>query len=117
MRIYAEKLAESLHKTLYPIYLVFGNEPLLLQEAKTAIEKTAQAQGFLEKHRFSADTGLDWNAVYDCCQALSLFSSRQLIEIEIPESGVNAQTAKELSALVGPTSPRHSLAGDWPQTD
>ncbi len=48
MRIYAEKLAESLHKTLYPIYLVFGNEPLLLQEAKTAIEKTAQAQGFLE---------------------------------------------------------------------
>lgn len=46
MRIYAEKLAESLHKTLYPIYLVFGNEPLLLQEAKTAIEKTAQAQGF-----------------------------------------------------------------------
>lgn len=39
--------------------------------------------------------------MYDCCQALSLFSSRQLIEIEIPESGVNAQTAKELSALVG----------------
>ncbi|HDZ9254130.1 TPA: DNA polymerase III subunit delta [Vibrio cholerae] len=101
MRIYAEKLAESLHKTLYPIYLVFGNEPLLLQEAKTAIEKTAQAQGFLEKHRFSADAGLDWSALYDCCQALSLFSSRQLIEIEIPESGVNAQTAKELSALVG----------------
>jgi len=101
MRIYAEKLAESLHKTLYPIYLVFGNEPLLIQEAKTAIEKAAQTQGFLEKHRFSADAGLDWSSVYDCCQALSLFSSRQLIEIEIPESGINAQTAKELSSLSG----------------
>lgn len=47
MRIYAEKLAESLHKTLYPIYLVFGNEPLLLQEAKTAIEKRHKRK-FLE---------------------------------------------------------------------
>ncbi|MDP4492403.1 DNA polymerase III subunit delta [Vibrio sp. AH4] len=101
MRIYAEKLAESLHKTLYPIYLVFGNEPLLIQEAKTAIEKAAQTQGFLEKHRFSADAGLDWSSVYDCYQALSLFSSRQLIEIEIPESGINTQTAKELSSLSG----------------
>lgn len=97
MRIYAEKLAESLHKTLYPIYLVFGNEPLLLQEAKTAIEKTAQAQGFLEKHRFSADAGLDWNALYDCCQALSLFSSRQLIEIEIPESGSMLKRQRNLA--------------------
>lgn len=101
MRIYAEKLAESLHKNLYPIYLVFGNEPLLIQEAKTAIEKAALAQGFSEKHRFSADAGLDWSSVYDCCQALSLFSSRQLIEIEIPESGMNAQTAKELASVAG----------------
>ncbi len=46
MRIYAEKLAESLHKTLYPIYLVFGNEPLLLQEAKTAIEKRHKRKVF-----------------------------------------------------------------------
>ncbi|MGL5653907.1 MAG: DNA polymerase III subunit delta, partial [Vibrio sp.] len=101
MRIYAEKLAESLHKTLYPIYLVLGNEPLLIQEAKTAIETAAKAQGFIEKHRFSADASLDWSSVYDCCQALSLFSNRQLIELEIPESGINAATAKELNTLVG----------------
>ncbi len=55
----------------------------------------------LENTDLARMPGLDWNAVYDCCQALSLFSYRQLIEIEIPESGVNAQTAKELSALVG----------------
>lgn len=37
--------------------------------------------------------------MYDCFQALSLFSSRQLIELEIPESGVTTAISKELQTL------------------
>lgn len=99
MRIFADRLLEQLSKQLHPTYLLFGNEPLLLQESRQAIQKTAFAQGFEERHRFAIDNSFDWNAVYDCCQAMSLFSARQIIELELPEAGVNAAIAKELLAL------------------
>lgn len=99
MRIYADKLSEHLSRQLHGVYLLFGNEPLLLQESREAIQQAAKNQGFDERHRFSIDNNLDWNQVFDCCQALSLFSSRQIIELEVPESGINAAIAKELLAL------------------
>ncbi|PTP83074.1 DNA polymerase III subunit delta [Vibrio splendidus] len=99
MRIFADRLSEQLAKQLSNVYLIFGNEPLLLQESREAIQKVAKQQGFDERHRFAIDNSLDWNQVYDCTQALSLFSSRQIIELELPESGVNAAIAKELLAI------------------
>lgn len=99
MRVYADKLAEHLARNIKPIYLIFGNEPLLIQESRQAIQKQALQHGFEEKHRFAVDASLDWNQVYDCFQALSLFSSRQLIELELPESGVNTAISKELQTL------------------
>ncbi|KHT45258.1 DNA polymerase III subunit delta [Vibrio sinaloensis] len=99
MRIFADRLLEQVNKQLHPTYLLFGNEPLLLQESRQAIKKAALSQGFEERHRFAIDSSFDWNLVYDCCQAMSLFSARQIIELELPESGVNAAIAKELLAL------------------
>lgn len=99
MRIFADRLVEQLSKQLHSTYLIFGNEPLLIQESRQAIQKAARTQGFEERHRFAVDASLDWNSVYDCCQAMSLFSARQVIELELPESGVNAAIAKELVAV------------------
>ncbi|MCZ4295843.1 DNA polymerase III subunit delta [Vibrio sinaloensis] len=99
MRVFADRLVEQLTKQLHPTYLVFGNEPLLLQESRQAIQHAAYKQGFEEKHRFAIDNSFDWNLVYDCCQAMSLFSARQIIELELPESGVNTTIAKELLAV------------------
>ncbi|MEF1283061.1 DNA polymerase III subunit delta [Vibrio sp. M250220] len=99
MRVFADRLVEQLTKQLYPTYLIFGNEPLLLQESRQAIQQAAYKQGFEEKHRFAIDNSFDWNLVYDCCQAMSLFSARQIIELELPESGVNTTIAKELLAV------------------
>ena len=105
MRIYADKLADLLNKQLLPSYLVFGNEPLLLDESRIAIEKAALTQGFEEKHRFAVDASLDWNEVYDCCQSMSLFSNRQLIELTLPEAGINAAIGKEIKTLVESLNP------------
>lgn len=99
MRVFADRLVEQLAKQLHPTYLIFGNEPLLLQESRQAIQKAAHQQGFEERHRFAIDSSFDWNLVYDCCQAMSLFSARQIIELELPEAGVNAGIAKELLSV------------------
>lgn len=99
MRVFADRLTEQLEKKLHSTYLIFGGEPLLLQESRQAIRLAAEKHGFEERHRFAIDTSFDWNPVYDCCQAMSLFSARQIIELELPESGVNAAISKELVAL------------------
>ncbi|MDF4881584.1 DNA polymerase III subunit delta, partial [Vibrio parahaemolyticus] len=41
MRIYADKLTDHLTKQVKQVYLIFGNEPLLIQESRQAIQKAA----------------------------------------------------------------------------
>lgn len=105
MRIFADKLAENLERKFFPIYLLMGNEPLLLQESKDLLYKSAKDKGFLDKQRFTLDKQVDWNLIFDCCQALSLFSNQQIIELEIPETGVTAASAKELVNLTTMLNP------------
>ncbi len=99
MRVFADRLTPQLEKHFKGVYLIFGSEPLLIAESRAAIWQHAQKHGFEEKHRFGIDNSLDWNTVYDCFQAMSLFSARQVVELELPESGVNAAIAKELLQL------------------
>nr|WP_086941194.1 DNA polymerase III subunit delta [Thaumasiovibrio occultus] len=99
MRVFPEQLATRLEKSLQQSYLLFGNEPLLKIESNDAIVQLARTQGFEEKHYFTVNNQLDWNEVFDCCQALSLFSQRQILILELPDSGVNATIAKQLLAL------------------
>lgn len=99
MRIYPEQLTQQLNKGLRQAYLLFGNEPLLKQECSQQIRQAAQQAGFDERHTFTIDAQLDWNQVLDCTQAMSLFSARQIIELEVPESGLNANQAKSLQEV------------------
>jgi len=100
MRIYPEQLTQQLNKGLRQAYLLFGNEPLLKQECSVQIKQAAEKAGFNERHAFTIDAQLDWNQVLDCCQAMSLFSSRQIIELEVPESGLNPNQAKALQEVI-----------------
>jgi DNA polymerase-3 subunit delta len=105
MRIYSDRVAEQLKKSLSPIYLVFGNEPLLIHETLSLIVQKAKTLGFEEIHRYQVDTSIDWDSIYDQTQALSLFSSRQVIEIALPESGASAATANHLLELCQRVNP------------
>ncbi len=95
MRVYPEQFGDHLKAGLRPCYLVFGDEPLLRLEAIDAIRQVARKQGFDERHTFVVEQGLDWNQVYDACQAMSLFSARQIIELELP-----VKVDKDLAARI-----------------
>ncbi|CAH0525085.1 DNA polymerase III subunit delta [Vibrio hippocampi] len=99
MKIFADRVAQTLERQWHHCYLLFGNEPLFVQESRDHIVAKAKQLGFEEHHRFSMDKSLDWNQVFDCTQALSLFSSKQIIELTVPESGITAASAKSLLEL------------------
>ena len=85
MRIKSPSLAKRLAASLDDVYLVFGSEPLLVEEACDAIRTQARAQGFEERLTFTIAPGLDdWDTVRAETGAMSLFASRRLIAIRIP---------------------------------
>ncbi|WP_261816851.1 DNA polymerase III subunit delta [Vibrio gallicus] len=99
MRIFADKLAAQLQRQLHPIYLLFGAEPLLIQESSELIKKTASQQGYTEHYRFDISAQTPWDEIFEACNAMSLFSERKTIELALPESGVNVAIAKNLIAI------------------
>lgn len=85
MQIKADQLNGHLQRGLRPLYTVFGDEPLLAQEAGDAIRAAARSAGYAERKVFAVGGAhFDWSAVLGAAQAMSLFAQRQLIEIRIP---------------------------------
>jgi len=81
MRVYPEQLDQYLKTELKLCYLIFGEEPLLKMEAIEQIKAAAKKVGFNENHKFHAEPTMDWPAVFNACQSMSLFSSRQTVEL------------------------------------
>ncbi len=85
MQVRPDQLAAHLQKGLRPIYTVWGDEPLLAQEAGDAIRSAARAAGCTERQVHTvAGAHFDWSGLLGAAMAMSLFSERQLIEIRIP---------------------------------
>ena len=86
MQVKAEQLAAHLARGLRPLYTVYGDEPLLAQEAGDAIRAAARAAGYSERKVFTVGNAahFDWSALIGAAQAMSLFAQRQLIELRIP---------------------------------
>ena len=85
MQIKSDQLAAHLAKGLRPLYTVWGDEPLLAQEAGDAIRAAVRAAGYGERqvHTVSGQH-FDWSGLLGAAMAMSLFSDKQLIEIRIP---------------------------------
>lgn len=81
MQLRPEQLARHLQSPLSPLYLINGDEPLLLQEAADGIRAAALMQGYDERVRHDVDRSFNWSDVLADAQALSLFAQRRLIEI------------------------------------
>jgi DNA polymerase-3 subunit delta len=99
MQIDATRIAEHLKKGMAPVYLVAGDEPLLVQEAVDAIRTAARTGGYTDRHVHDAGAGFDWGVVLSDSQSLSLFAERRLIEIRLPTGKAGAEGAVALKTL------------------
>jgi DNA polymerase-3 subunit delta len=85
MQISASQLGNHLQRGLKSLYTLFGDEPLLIQEAADAIRAAARAQGFTERSSHTvAGAHFDWSEVLAAGSSLSLFADRQVLELRIP---------------------------------
>ena len=84
MQLRPDQLASHLAKPLAPLYLVHGNEPLLVIEAADAIRNVARQQGFTEREVMVVGTGFRWDELFMAAGNMSLFGDRKLVDLRIP---------------------------------
>jgi DNA polymerase-3 subunit delta len=86
LRLPPDKLAAHLRKNLASLYLVFGEETLLAQEAADAIRAAARQQGYSERECLTVETGFDWQTLRQLASSPSLFASRRLLELRMGDA-------------------------------
>lgn len=82
-RLRADQLTSTLDKPLAPVFLITGDEPLIVQESCDAVRQAASRQGFLERELYHTDGNFDWSELYNASSAMSLFADKKLIEIRV----------------------------------
>ena len=101
MQIKAEQLEAALQKQLHSLYVLQGDEPLLLQEAIDAIRGVARSQGFGQRMAYTVSgAGFDWASVLGAVNSFSLFSDKQIVELHIPSGKPGREGEQVLPKLV-----------------
>ena len=95
MKLAYPQLAQHLTRNLAPIYLVSGDELLLVQEAVDALRAAAIKAGFSERIATTAESQSDWaKLLYTDTHSISLFASKKLVELNLTHIKLNNTQAK-----------------------
>ena len=105
MQVYPNQFSHEISKGLKPCYLVFGDEPQQKFEVIEHIHHNAKNNGFNERTVLVADTGFSWNQLLEATQSLSLFSSQQFIELELPTGKPGTEGSKILQEVANGLTP------------
>mgnify|MGYP001546192548 CR=1 FL=1 len=105
MQLRLDALDTHLTKGLAGLYVVFGDEHLLAQEACDRIRAAARAAGFTERNVFTVERSFDWSSLLGATQSMSLFGERQLIELRIPTGKPGKEGADALKTLAAAGNP------------
>lgn len=84
MQLKQNQLKHHLSKTLAPLYVLIGDEPLGQSECLDEIRKNARANGADERSSFIVERFFNWQQISQFSQSMSLFSSKRILEIRIP---------------------------------
>lgn len=91
---FLKALAKS---SIRPVYLIAGQEPLLIQECSDALKSHLRAQGFSERIVLETDSnGFSWDELYQHSQAMSLFSTQRIIDLRLPTGKPGKEGAQAL---------------------
>lgn len=96
MQIRPEQLDKHLQSALQRIYLVTGDEPLIVQECSDAIRTATRSAGATEREVIEVTAKDDWHHLHQIGGALSLFAERKLIELKLPSGKPGAEGSKAL---------------------
>lgn len=96
MKVYADKLGASLKKNLASVYVISGDDPLLVQEACDQVRAAAKAAGYLQRDLFHVEGGFNWGELSYAVNSMSLFADRKVLEVRMNSAKPGDAGAKAL---------------------
>ncbi len=99
MNISSLHLATHLQERFAGLYVVHGEELLLVQEAMDQIRAAARFAGFSDRRVFEVERGFDWTEVKEASRSMSLFGDRCLIELRLASAKPGTAGAAALEEL------------------
>lgn len=107
MKLRPEQLKESLApvqggkppKALAPVYLVTGDEPLLVNEVLDALRSAAIRSGCEERESYVVERSFSWESVAASLASRSLFSSGKLVEIRLLKPTPGDEGSRQIRQL------------------
>lgn len=103
MKIKPEQLQAKLNQGLEPLYLISGDETLLVDQSSDLIRSHCKQQGFSEREKHSPETKQDWQNILDSANSLSLFGDKKIIDIQ--SNKINAKTIEPLKSYLESPNP------------
>lgn len=104
-RVSPAQFETRLARELTPLYVLYGDEPLLVIEAADAVRTRARAAGYAEREVLVAGGGFKWANLDQAAANMSLFGGDKLIDLRIPNGKPGKEGAAALSAYSRRTTP------------
>ncbi len=117
MQLRADQLEAHLRKSLAPLYVVHGDEPLLVLEAADAIRGAARAKGYSDRELMIAERGFDWGELFQAGASLSLFGGRKIVELRLPTGKPGTEGAKAIERYCSDLNPECLTLVSMPRLD
>ena len=97
-KLVPEKISSSLSKQLKPVYLISGDETLLVNEASSEIRKHARKQGYSQHEVHHVEGSFNWDNLLMSANTMSLFAEKKIIEVRIKNGKPGDAGGKALKA-------------------
>ena len=105
MQLRPEQLPAHLAKPLALLYLLHGDEPLLVIEAGDAIRAAARKQGFEEREVIIVGAGFKWEELFLASGNMSLFGGSKLVDLRIPSGKPGREGSEALQRYISTLGP------------
>ena len=112
MDIKYQNLADHLQAQLAPIYLICGDEPLIVEESCDLVIAQARARGFTERSVHHAEGNFVWDSLSQDAASMSLFAEKKILDVRVATKKFDRQAYEFLRGWRG--SGEHSGGGSHP---
>lgn len=99
MKVPFRQLQTHLNRSLAKVYLVAGDEPLLVDEALEQVRTAAMRAGFTSRELHTAERSFKWFDLLAGTDNLSLFATRKIVEIRLASPKPGDEGSRTIQAL------------------
>jgi len=109
VRLKPEQITGHCQQGLSPVYLVFGDEQMLVEECSDVIRQQARQNGANDRQVWHVEGRFNWSELQWQEQTMSLFASQRLLEIRLPSGAPGKEGGEALRKYAANPPPDTTL--------